>query len=195
MDGRVTPWPDEVADRGRNAGDDGIVAGREAGTDAMRCPACGYDNLIGADVCDNCGADIWGRDIPEQAPSFHGRLLGEHLHDLDAPPPITVPPDAPLDEVIGRMHETGADCVLVVQDEKLVGIFTDRDAVIRVAGMRLDAAKVGDGLTSGLARADTAPHPVGDVAVEVVADLVVELSLHRGAGKQGPDEAEHESIL
>ena len=147
MDGRVRPWPDEVADRGRNAGEDGVVAGREAGTDAMRCPACGYDNLIGADVCDNCGADIWGRDIPEQAPSFHGRLLGDHLHDLDAPPPITVAPDAPLDQVIARMHETGADCVLVVEDEKLVGIFTDRDAVIRVAGMRLDAAKVGDFMT------------------------------------------------
>ena len=37
--------------------------------------------------------------------------------------------------------------LLVVEDEKLVGIFTDRDAVIRVAGMRLDAAKVGDFMT------------------------------------------------
>ena len=30
----------------------------------MRCPACGFDNLIGADICDNCGADLAGRDLP-----------------------------------------------------------------------------------------------------------------------------------
>ena len=54
-------------DGGVSGGADGIVARQEAGGDVMRCPACGFDNLIGADVCDNCGADIFGRDLPAQA--------------------------------------------------------------------------------------------------------------------------------
>jgi hypothetical protein len=45
----------------------------------MVCPVCGFDNLTGAEVCDNCGADLAGNDIPQPALSFHGRLLGEHL--------------------------------------------------------------------------------------------------------------------
>ncbi|MEJ7696176.1 MAG: hypothetical protein WKF78_06045 [Candidatus Limnocylindrales bacterium] len=36
--------------------------------------------------------------------------------------------------MIGQMHDTGADCVLVVEADRLIGIFTDRDAVVKVAG-------------------------------------------------------------
>ena len=134
-------------DRRVDGGADGIVAVQEAGTGGMLCPACGFDNLSGADICDNCGADIFGHDVPQQAPSFQGRLLGEHLDDLGAPPPITVSPDAPLDVVIARMHEAGADCVLVCRDDRLVGIFTDRDAVVRAAGRRLASFHVRDVMT------------------------------------------------
>jgi CBS domain-containing protein len=141
------PWPGEIADRGRNAGDDGVVAGREGGTDAMRCPACGFDNLIGTEICDNCGADIWGRDIPQQAPAFHQRLLGEHLHELGTPPPLTLGSATPVRDAIARMHETETDCVLVVDDDRLVGIFTDRDAVLKTAGRTLDGTTVGQLMT------------------------------------------------
>ena len=140
MDGRI--------DRdGADGGADGIVAGQEAGTGGMRCPACGYDNLTGVDICDNCGADIWGQDLPQQAPSFTGQLLGEHLDELGAPPPITFPPDARLDVVVARMHEAEADCVLVIAGERLVGIFTDRDAVVKVAGEQLPSFQVRDVMT------------------------------------------------
>jgi CBS domain-containing protein len=103
----------------------------------MRCPTCGYENLIGADVCDNCGSDLAGRDVPEPATAFHGRLLGEHLDELGVVAPEIVAPSTDVDEAIQRMHEGGIDCVLVVEDGRLVGIFTDRDAVLKVAGTSL----------------------------------------------------------
>ena len=112
----------------------------------MNCPVCGYDNLTGTEVCDNCGADL-ADGVPQPALSFHGHLLGEHLDELGAPPPLTVGPDTPVDVVIKRMHETEADCVLVTVDDRLVGIFTDRDAVLRAAGKRLDAFHVRDFMT------------------------------------------------
>jgi CBS domain-containing protein len=133
---------------GRVAGGaDGIVAGQEGGSEGMRCPVCGFLNLIGSDICDNCGADIFGHDIPQQAPAFKGQLLGEHLDELGSPPPITVSPDLPLDDAIRRMHEAEADCVLVVVGERLVGIFTDRDAVVKAAGRRLASFHVRDFMT------------------------------------------------
>ena len=129
------------------AGDDGILAGQEAGDDGMRCPVCGFMNLSGADICDNCGADLFGSDVPQQAPAFKGQLLGEHLDELGAPPPITVTPDTALDVVIARMAEAEADCVLVLTDDRLVGIFTDRDAVVKAAGKRLASFHVRDFMT------------------------------------------------
>jgi CBS domain-containing protein len=147
MDGRLDAWPDEVADRARDAGDDGVVAGREGGRDAMRCPACGFDNVIGAEICDNCGSDIWGRDIPVQAPAFHGQLLGEHLDELGAPQPLLVAEDTPAAAVVARMQETEMDCALVMQGDRLVGIFTDRDAVLKAAGKASDDIAVRELMT------------------------------------------------
>jgi CBS domain-containing protein len=113
----------------------------------MRCPVCGFDNLTGAEVCDNCGADLAGHDVPQPALSFQGRLLGEQLDRLGGPPPLTVGPDTPVDVAIARMQEAGSDVVLVMVEGRLVGIFTDRDAVVKAAGKHLDAFHVRDFMT------------------------------------------------
>lgn len=113
----------------------------------MDCPVCGHFNLTGAEVCDNCGADLAGADVPQAATTFHGRLLGEHLDDLGAPAPMTVSPDTRLDLVITAMHAAEVDCVLVMVNDRLVGIFTDRDAVVKAAGKPLDQFTVGDFMT------------------------------------------------
>lgn len=113
----------------------------------MHCPACGYDNLIGTEVCDNCGADLAGHDLPQPAVTFHSTLLGEHLDELGAPAPILVELDAPVGDAIEAMHAAGADCVLVVVADRLVGIFTDRDAVVKLAGQPIDGLLVRDFMT------------------------------------------------
>ena len=113
----------------------------------MLCPVCRHDNFEGEDTCDNCGADLGGHDIPQPAISFQGRLLGEHLHDLEASAPIVVAPETSLEAVVETMHRQEADCVLVLSGERLVGIFTDRDAVVKAAGRRLDNFRVGDFMT------------------------------------------------
>lgn len=100
----------------------------------MLCPVCRHDNFEGEDSCDNCGADLRTSDIPQAATTYRLPLLGEHLDELRVGPPEVVDADADADEAVRRMHDTGADCVLVVDDGRLVGIFTDRDAVLKVAG-------------------------------------------------------------
>jgi len=114
---------------------------------SIPCPSCGFENFIGADVCDNCGADIFGVDVPQQAPAFHGQLLGEHLDRLGAPLPLTVPPETSVDDAIAQMHASETDCLLVVADNELVGIFTDRDAVVKIAGRPTDGLEIGAFMT------------------------------------------------
>lgn len=113
----------------------------------MDCPVCGHFNLSGAEVCDNCGADLAAADTPQATTTFHSRLLGEHLDDLGAAPPILVDADTPADVVVGRMQDAEADCVLVMTDDRLVGIFTDRDAVVKAAGRPLKQFRVRDFMT------------------------------------------------
>ncbi len=100
----------------------------------MICPVCQYRNFVGDDLCENCGADLRASDTPEPATGFHGRLLGIHLDELGAPAPELVEPDEDVADVIERMHRERIDCVLVTQNGNLVGIFTDRDALIKLAG-------------------------------------------------------------
>jgi signal-transduction protein with cAMP-binding, CBS, and nucleotidyltransferase domain len=117
----------------------------------MRCPACGFDNLIGSDVCDNCGADLAGRDVPEAATSYRGPLLGEHLdellHELNVGEPDILDASADVDAAVQVMHTKGSDCVLVVDHGRLVGIFTDRDAVLKVAGRPAQRQPIADLMT------------------------------------------------
>jgi CBS domain-containing protein len=113
----------------------------------MLCPVCRHDNFEGEDNCENCGADLRTSDIPQPAIDFRGRLLGQHLDALHAPPPRTLDAGADASEAIRLMHESEIDCVLVTDRGRLVGIFTDRDAVLKVAGTRADHRSLRDVMT------------------------------------------------
>ena len=113
----------------------------------MRCPTCGHENLLGSDVCDNCGSDLAGHDTPQSPTTFRGQLLGEHLDALGIAAPEIVDAGADVNDAIGRMHDKGIDCVLVTEDGRLVGIFTDRDAVVKVAGKPVAAGPIADLMT------------------------------------------------
>jgi len=112
----------------------------------MLCPVCRHENFEGEDNCENCGADLRTADIPTPAIDYRGRLLGESLEALGASLPHVIAPDADVDEAIRRMHESALDCLLVTDGGRLVGIFTDRDAVLKVAG-RSGTRAIGEVMT------------------------------------------------
>ena len=53
-------------------------------------------------------------------------------------PAVCVASETRVREAIERMKEKGVGCVLVQRDTKLVGIFTERDVLVRVAGTGVD---------------------------------------------------------
>lgn len=113
----------------------------------MLCPVCRHDNFEGEDNCENCGADLRTSDIPQPATSYHGDLLGAPLAALVAQQPTTIEAGAPVDAAIRQMHAEEIDCLLVMADDRLVGIFTDRDALLKAAGRGLSAFDVRDLMT------------------------------------------------
>ena len=113
----------------------------------MLCPVCRHDNFEGEDTCENCGADLRTVNIPQPATEYQATILGDELEALGLGEPVIVSPSTPVAEAIRRMHRDGVDCVLVCERERLVGIFTDRDAVLKAAGKQLAAFAVRDFMT------------------------------------------------
>jgi signal-transduction protein with cAMP-binding, CBS, and nucleotidyltransferase domain len=114
----------------------------------MLCPVCQTDNFEGDDTCSNCGADLATSDTTRSASDYNDALLGDHLDALGFRAFTAVSPSMAADDAIRAMHEGATDCLLVVEDELLVGIFTDRDAVVKAADKRLQLYRVGDFMTS-----------------------------------------------
>jgi len=52
--------------------------------------------------------------------------------------PITLSPAATVHDAVRRMNESSVGCVLIVQAKRLVGVFTERDLLTRVATQGLD---------------------------------------------------------
>jgi signal-transduction protein with cAMP-binding, CBS, and nucleotidyltransferase domain len=113
----------------------------------MLCPVCRHDNFEGEDYCDNCGADLQSSEIPRSAMGLEGGVLGEHLDALGVGAPSLIEATEPVSAAIRRMREEGVDCLLVMSEGRLVGIFTERDAVLKVAGRMTEAFDVRDVMT------------------------------------------------
>ncbi len=108
----------------------------------MICPNCGHDNIAGFDLCESCGSDLAGLDLPEARPGFPGHMMTDRVGDLDLAEPLFVSADTTVAEAIAKMREKRHGCVLVREDSRLVGIFTERDVLARVVRRGLDAAGV-----------------------------------------------------
>ena len=52
-----------------------------------------------------------------------------------------VSPDTSVTDCVRQMNEHQVDSVLVMEDDQLIGIFTDRDALTRVVGEGLDTSQ------------------------------------------------------
>ena len=60
---------------------------------------------------------------------FQLHLDTETVEHIDLPTPFCVTPDVSVREVLERMKEERRGSALICRDEKLVGIFTERDSL------------------------------------------------------------------
>lgn len=99
----------------------------------MRCPLCGCENLDGADSCERCKTSLVGTVQGNgRRPSLEGKIARDALSVLKPAAPVTVSPDDAVGEVIALLARRNIGCALVVSEGALVGIFTERDALMKV---------------------------------------------------------------
>jgi len=101
----------------------------------MLCPSCGYDNIEGADRCEECMTPLLSLDVP-RADASQGlvrSVMEDHINKLDQEF-LGVDPDTSALEVIRKMKAARLGCALVLEQGKLLGIFTERDLLNKLTG-------------------------------------------------------------
>ncbi|HEX8492308.1 MAG TPA: CBS domain-containing protein [Pyrinomonadaceae bacterium] len=68
-------------------------------------------------------------------------VMEDTLGRLEMEAPLTAHPGESALEVARRMKEAQTACALVLEDGKLVGIFTEHDVLCKMAGAKAEAAK------------------------------------------------------
>lgn len=80
--------------------------------------------------------------------SLHDSLEKEPISRLAHTTPLVVHTDDALTDTIERMRDQRAGCIMVCDEDKLVGIFTERDFLMRVVAADADpGAPVGNFMT------------------------------------------------
>lgn len=142
----------------------------------MPCPVCRFDNFEGEDVCANCGADLAATDGRPPLAEADDTVLGARIGSLKVGTPHMVASTMPVADAIREMHGGGVDSLLVVDEGRLVGIFTDRDALVKGADKRLGLFKVRDFMTPDpvtVDRGDTVAVAINKMAVGGFRHIVI----------------------
>jgi CBS domain-containing protein len=108
----------------------------------MICPTCSHDNLPGSEECSNCGGDLTQLDRPTAHDRVEKSLMEDPVSALNPRQAITLPPSGTVAEAIGVMLKSDIGALLIVDVRgKLVGIFSERDLLAKVAGFDPDYAQ------------------------------------------------------
>ena len=100
----------------------------------MLCPSCGYDNIEGTDRCEECTTPLFNLDDSQGGGRDLARsVMEDDLSHLEREF-LAVSPDSSVTEVINQMKQARLGCALVLDDGKIVGIFTERDLLNKLTG-------------------------------------------------------------
>ena len=151
----------------------------------MKCPSCGYENLPGADDCENCGNSLTRDDVPQAGTEVERSLMEDPVECLNPIRPLTVELSTSLTETIQLMRNHHIGCVLVTAaDGSLAGILTERDLLQKVAGhgLDLDQRVVQDFMTE-VPETSRADHPLGYAMQRMIVYDLRYLPLVNESGK------------
>ena len=100
----------------------------------MLCPSCGYDNIEGADRCEECVTSLFNLDASQGGRRSLARsVMEDDLNQIEQDF-VGVTSDTPAVEAIDKMRTAHVGCALVIDEGKLLGIFTERDVLNKLTG-------------------------------------------------------------
>lgn len=103
----------------------------------MLCPSCGHENIEGMDRCDECMSPLMKLDVgrTDAAEGLARSVMEDDLRKLEQEETVSVAPDSSAIDVVQLMRAARSGCALVLEDGRLVGIFTERDVLTKLTGV------------------------------------------------------------
>jgi CBS domain-containing protein len=98
----------------------------------LPCPYCDHEVIEGADSCDACGQPLTESHLPVPATAVERALLTDRVKLFQDRKPLEVPPATPVKDVLRLLADHRVGCLLVVEQGKMIGIFTERDALLKL---------------------------------------------------------------
>jgi len=111
----------------------------------IKCPSCGLDNILGSDRCEQCLHSLMqtGLPQPKKEDKFQSAIMSNPVSELLTGKDLLVcSPDDTIQKVVKIFQKEGKKCILAYEKKKLVGILSNRDLLLRVAGKYKDLSKV-----------------------------------------------------
>jgi CBS domain-containing protein len=105
------------------------------------CPLCGFENLDGADVCEQCESSLSEFSTPRAHTREERHILKDRVFLLSPRRAITVSVDTKVGDVLQTLVKQNVGCVVVMEGDEVAGIFTERDALMRI---NVDAEELAD---------------------------------------------------
>lgn len=98
----------------------------------LPCPYCGSDVIAGVDECESCGQTLTDTGLPVPASPVERALLNDRVKLFQGRTPLSVSPTMPVREVLRLLVDNKVGCVMVVDKGQAAGIFTERDALLKL---------------------------------------------------------------
>ncbi|MEW6730114.1 MAG: CBS domain-containing protein [Acidobacteriota bacterium] len=100
----------------------------------MNCPDCGHENIAGTEICDECGHDLAGLDLPVATTHLQKKIMEDPLENLHPAAPLLISPDTLVTTALAKMQQERYGCIFVTEGDRLIGILTERDVLMKLVG-------------------------------------------------------------
>jgi len=112
----------------------------------MKCSSCGADNIDGEDRCQQCFHSLMQREpvtLQRGNDAFQRAMMTRPVSELLTGQDLLVcSPSDSVQKIVKVFQKFKKGCVLVYAKRKLVGILSNRDLLLRVAGRFKDLSQV-----------------------------------------------------
>jgi CBS domain-containing protein len=99
----------------------------------ITCPSCDFENITGADNCEQCGQALSDQNLPQPATYVERCIVRDRLGVLHRSRPlVVVDPQTKIRDVLRLLADRAIGCVLVTEGQEVRGIFSERDALMRL---------------------------------------------------------------
>ncbi len=105
----------------------------------MKCPYCAHDNIPGSDLCDACHQPLTPHE--SNGSELEESIIRHSISVLCPKDPIEINKKLSVREAINKMTDHNIGCLLIEENDQLIGIFTERDVLYKISD---DLSKLND---------------------------------------------------